>query len=111
MIFVSTVTRSPSCATVIVCLMSGGMLWLRLWSSSHVPVKLGRAGAAAMTTEAASRMAEQGSAVLSLIGGSSFRHFEKYFSTVAALGFAVSFETTNIRSAETSTIGTTGMKP
>ncbi len=36
---------------------------------------------------------------------------EKYFSTVAALGFAVSFETTNISSAETSTIGTTGMKP
>src|SRR5215204_5816002 len=38
-------------------------------------------------------------------------HFEKYFATVAALGFAVSFETTNIKSAETSTIGTTGMKP
>jgi hypothetical protein len=32
-------------------------------------------------------------------------------STVAALGFGVSFETTNISSAETSTIGTTGMKP
>ncbi len=37
--------------------------------------------------------------------------FGKYFAIVACFGFLVTSETTTISSADTSTIGTTGMKP
>jgi hypothetical protein len=68
----STATLSASCVTVKVCFMSGGMLWLRLWSSSQVPPKFGRDCATARAADAASRRAEQRSAVFILIGGFSF---------------------------------------
>jgi hypothetical protein len=41
----------------------------------------------------------------------SAAYFEKYFATVAGAGFFVASETTTINNADTSTIGTTGMKP